>query len=107
MPLTPLTDPLGPKRAAHLLRRATFGASINDIKAYANLTPAVAVSQLFRPATPLPDPLPPVDPLTGQAWGFTPPAGDEDGDYQEYFKGWFIGQMMSSGIAPNLSLPYA
>jgi uncharacterized protein (DUF1800 family) len=107
MPLTPLTGQLGLKRAAHLLRRATFGASIDDIKAYANLTPAVAVSQLFSPTTPLPDPLPPVDPLTGQAWGFTPPAGEEDGDYQEYFKGWFIGQMMSSGIAPNLSLSYA
>lgn len=105
MPLTPLTDQLGLKRAAHLLRRATFGASINDIKAYANLTPAVAVSQLFPSS--LPDPLPPVDPVTGQAWGLIPPAGEEDGDYQEYFKGWFIGQMMSSGIASNLSLPYA
>jgi uncharacterized protein (DUF1800 family) len=109
MPLTPLTDLLGLKRAAHLLRRATFGASIDDIKVYANLTPAVAVSQLFRPTTPLPDPHPPVDPLTGDVWGDDnkAPAGEEDGDYQEYFKGWFIGQMMSSGIAPNLSLPYA
>jgi uncharacterized protein (DUF1800 family) len=105
MPLTPLTDQLGLKRAAHLLRRAAFGAPINLINQFASLTPAAAVSQLLRTA--LPDPLPPIDPLTGQAWGTVPPAGEEDGDYQEYFKGWFLSQMMSSGIAPNLSLAYA
>jgi uncharacterized protein (DUF1800 family) len=118
MPLTPLTDQLGLKRAAHLLRRATFGAPISTIKEFADLTPAAAVSQLLR-AT-LPDPLPPIDPLTGQAWGtgtaidpltgqreIILPAGEEDGEYQEYFKGWFIGQMMSAGIAPESSFAYA
>jgi uncharacterized protein (DUF1800 family) len=110
MPLPELgCDPdcrLGLKRAAHLLRRATFGATKAQIDGYANLTAAEAVTQLFRTA--LPDPALPVDPATGTEWVTTGPVGEtEDGDLQEYFKGWFIGQMMSAGISPTLSLPYS
>lgn len=105
MPLPEYSGTLGLKRAAHLLRRATFGPTKPQIDAFAPLTPIQAIDQLFR--QPLPDPAPPIDPLTGQSWGLIPPAGDEDGDYQEYFKGWFIGQMMSTGVSPDLSLAYS
>jgi uncharacterized protein (DUF1800 family) len=105
MPLPEYTAKLGLKGAAHLLRRATFGATKEQIDVYADLTPAEAITELYEAS--LPEALAPVDPLTGQAWGFTPPAGEEDGDYQEYFKGWFIGQMMSAGVAPDLSLAYS
>jgi uncharacterized protein (DUF1800 family) len=106
MPLPELGGVLGLKRAAHLLRRATFGATKAQIDAYASLTPSQAVTQLFRTA--LPDPALPVDPATGNEWVTTGPVGDtEDGDLQEYFKGWFIGQMMSAGISPSLSLAYS
>jgi uncharacterized protein (DUF1800 family) len=120
MPLLEYTGALDRKGIAHLLRRATFGPTKAQIDAYVddNLTPAEALDLLF-PQT-LPDPLPPIDPLTGVAWGtvnaidpvtgqgqVTLPAGEEDDDYQEYFKGWFIAQMMSAGIDPDLSLAYA
>jgi uncharacterized protein (DUF1800 family) len=106
MPLPELGGVLGLKRAAHLLRRATFGATKAQIDAYASLTPSQAVTQLFR--TVLPDPALPVDPATGNEWVTTGPVGEtEDGDLQEYFKGWFIGQMMSAGISPSLSLSYS
>jgi uncharacterized protein (DUF1800 family) len=106
MPLTEYTGTLGQKRAAHLLRRATFGATKSQIDAFATLTPQAAITQLFRQT--LPDPVLPPDPLTGQPWFNVAPADDEeDGDRQEYFKGWFIAQMMSNGIADNLSLAYS
>src|SRR6187402_1925842 len=98
MPLTEYTGTLGQKRAAHLLRRATFGATKSQIDAFATLTPQAAITQLFRQT--LPEPVLPPDPLTGQPWFNLAPADDEeDGDRQEYFKGWFIAQMMSNGIA--------
>ena len=101
MPLTPLSGTLGLKRAAHLLRRATFGATKQQIDAYAALTPAQAITQLFRQA--LPAPALPIDPKTGQTWvtisGELTDANSEDGDLQEFFKGWFIGQMMNPSLA--------
>ncbi|NJN42609.1 MAG: DUF1800 domain-containing protein [Flammeovirgaceae bacterium] len=92
MPLSEYTGILGTKRAAHLLRRATFGPTINQIETFATLTPAAAILQLFR--QPLPDTPPPIDPDTNEPWvitGITDP-DKEDSEYQEYFKRWFIGQ---------------
>lgn len=97
---------LGLKRAAHLLRRATFGATKDQITAFSNLSAQAAVNALFRSA--LPDPVLPIDPATGSEWvtGETP-AGSEDFELENYFLGWFIGQMMSVGIDENLSLAYS
>src|SRR5690606_34652762 len=98
MPLPEYSGPLGLKRAAHLLRRATFGSTRQDIDSLAPLTPAQATVQLFR--QPLPAPVLPVDPATGTEWvqaGVTD-ANSGDEDLQEFFKRWFIGQMLSTGI---------
>ncbi|MEQ8364245.1 MAG: DUF1800 family protein [Cyclobacteriaceae bacterium] len=107
MPLTELTTPLGLKRAAHLLHRATFGPTKDQIDLYANYTPAQAVNQLFGQT--LPDPILPIDPETGTEWVLTgtTDANSGDRDLQEFFKGWLLGQMLSTGIAPNLSLAYS
>jgi uncharacterized protein (DUF1800 family) len=106
MPLPEYSGTLGLKRAAHLLRRATFGATKSQIDAFATLTPQVAINQLFRQT--LPDPVLPPNPLTGQPWFSTAPSDDEeDGDLQTYFKGWFVAQMMSNGIPDSLSLAYS
>lgn len=107
MPLPEFSGSLGLKRAAHLLRRATFGATKQQIDAFASLTPAQAITSLFRQA--LPDPVLPIDPKTGQEWvlsGVTD-ANSDGGELEEYFKRWFIGQMMSASIAPALSLAYS
>lgn len=103
MPLPEYTGTLGLKRAAHLLRRATFGATKQQIDSFASLTPATAITQLFRQT--LPNPALPVDPDTNLEWVTAPPA-DNDGDLQEYFKGWFIGQMLSVGVT-NTPLAYS
>jgi uncharacterized protein (DUF1800 family) len=107
MPLPEYSGTLGMKRAAHLLRRATFGATKQQIDAFAALTPAQAITALYR--QPLPDPVLPIDPETGQEWvisGVTD-ANSDAGELDEYFKRWFVGQMMSVGIAPSLSLAYS
>lgn len=107
MPLTELTAPLGLKRAAHLLHRASFGPTKDQINLFATYTPAQAVIQLFGQA--LPDPILPIDPETGLEWVLsgTTTSNSGDSDLQEFFKGWLIAQMLSNGIAPNLSLAYA
>jgi uncharacterized protein (DUF1800 family) len=107
MALPELSGTLGLKRAAHLLRRATFGATRQQLDAFALLTPTQAVTQLFR--QPLPDPELPRDPATGQAWCITgtTDANSPDEDLQEYFKRWFISLMLSAGIEPTLSLAWS
>ncbi|ELR73767.1 hypothetical protein C900_01377 [Fulvivirga imtechensis AK7] len=108
MPLTALTGSLGVKRAAHLLRRATFGASKEQIDEFASLTASQAVAQLF--ATDLPDPPLPVDTATNQEWvisGAIEDVNSGDDELQEYFKRWFIGQMVATGVAADLKLSYS
>ncbi len=106
MPLAPLTDTLGTKRAAHLLRRMTFGGSRPQIDALASLTPQQAVDQLLN--TELPDPPLPVDTATGQEWisGVTD-ANSGDRDLQGLFKQWLIGQYLAHGVDENLKSAYS
>lgn len=109
MPLTPHTGPLGRRGAAHLLRRATFGPTITDIRTFSSLTPAVAVARLFRPAAPTPDAPPPIAPGESDSWVITgiTDAQKMEFEYQEYFKQWCIAQMMSAGVPAAQSLAYS
>ncbi len=83
MPLTPFNGTLGPKRAAHLLRRATFGPSLAQVDEFANDNAATAVSKLFAemPLPPEPTPL-----FNG---------GEEEGENSLFFKGWWMKQMLA------------
>lgn len=107
MPLPEYNGTLGLKRAAHMLRRATFGATKQQMDSFAGLTPAQATNLLFRQT--LPDPVLPVDPATNAEWVLTgtTDANSGDSELQEYFKRWFVGQMLSAGINPSLSLAYS
>ncbi|MEQ8927366.1 MAG: DUF1800 family protein [Fulvivirga sp.] len=103
MPLPSLTDTLGQQRAAHLLRRATFGASKAQIDQMAALTPQQAIEQLFD--LNVPEPTLPIDTATGTEWisGVTD-ANSGDDTLQEYLKRWFIGQYMGQSVDENLRL---
>lgn len=104
MPLTELTEPLGLKRAGHLLRRTTFGFTRSDVDTFATLTPRQAAERLYRQLLPMPEP--PIDPRTGDEWvtrGATSANSEED-QLQGYFKAWFIGQMLSVHATPSLAL---
>jgi len=107
MPLTALSGLLGPKRAAHLLRRATFGPTVAELDTFKNMTAAAAVGDIFSKTLPTPDA--PIDKETGTEWvvSGTTDANSGEGELQEYFKGWFLAQMMSSGVDSSMSLQYA
>jgi uncharacterized protein (DUF1800 family) len=90
--LDPISGPLGKKRAAHLLRRATFGPTRPQVDTFATLTAEEAINQLFQP---LPHPEPPVDPQTGLPWVNPKPGPEnsEENDLIAYFVAWHIEQM--------------
>ena len=104
MPLPQLSGTLGKKRAAHLLRRATFGPTKTDIDTFSNYTVSQALNVLFQPVS---EPAPPVNPATGTTWIGTAPSDQEkDSDQIAYFRGWWIGQMAAAGIAENKRLAH-
>ncbi|MBL7871845.1 MAG: DUF1800 family protein [Cyclobacteriaceae bacterium] len=107
MPLPSFGGALGYKRSAHLLHRASFGPTKLQIDSFATLSATQAVALLFQ--QPLPDPAWPIDPETGNEWVITgtTAANSGDSDLQEFFKGWFIGQMLGLGVPPSNSLAYA
>lgn len=90
------------KQAAHLLRRATFGATKTQIDSFVGLGLTGAINTLFpgNNAAP-PAPELPIDPKTGQEWFLsgTTGANSEEADLQGYFHGWLIGLMLSDNIA--------
>lgn len=105
MPLTPLNEILGTKRAAHLLRRATFGANKSQIDDLAGLTPQAAINTLFN--TELPNASLPIDPSTNTEWITGSNNSDSDDDeLQEYFKRWLIGQYLAVGQDEAIKIPY-
>ena len=107
MALTPLTEPLGIKRAAHLLRRATCGGTKQDIDQLAGMTPQAAMPLLFDNT--LPDALPPIDPATGSEWMTTgrTDANSEENELQGYLLRWLLGQYLrTSDLPANQRLAY-
>ena len=92
-------DTLGKKRAAHLLRRATFGANKQQIDLFAQLTPQVALNKLLPPNYSLPDP--PLDTNTGQSWVNPKPVPDVNSGNENLMgqvKAWWLHQMVSSPL---------
>ena len=106
MPLGKLTESLGKKRAAHLLRRACFGASIADIDQFSNLTPQEAFERLY---TDLPDPTPPIDPATGREWVITgtTDANSEGFELNRYLNAWMVDQAIASNVEDSLKISYS
>lgn len=106
MALTPLTDPLSEKNAAHLLRRATFGPTVQQIKDFAGLTVTQAMDKLF--ADPYPTsvdvnyPKPPIDPATSRSWVLPEQrkavvdTNSDQSQLHEFFKAWHTDVMLKS-----------
>ena len=95
--LDPIPGILGEKNAAHLLRRATFGPAIENIKLFAGKTVSEAMDILFT-ETALP--LPPVDPKTGTTWlnpKATPGQNSDASLLIDYFIAWHLELMRTSG----------
>ncbi len=115
MSLTPLNEPLGRTRAAHLLRRACFGASIKEIDAFALLTPAQAFEKLYVTDLPVPEStagaqIPyPIDPKTGVEWittGTVEDVNSEPFELERFLNSWQVGQMLASDVDEEQKLAY-
>ena len=91
MPLAAYTGILGPSRAAHLLRRATFGPTIDQIEQFTSLTGSEAITLLFYDQ--IPDPQLPINPETAQDWLLSGIYGEELGvrGLTDQLIMWFIG----------------
>lgn len=90
--LTPKTNALGMRLAAHLLRRTTYMVTPARIKSFATKTPAQAVAELLQ-TVPAPVVAEPVDPKTGQLWLNTtvePTTGDYE--LKRYVTGWWLNE---------------
>lgn len=95
--LDPFTGNLGEKNASHLLRRATFGPTIEDIKLFSGKTVSQAMDILFTEKA---LPVAPVDPKTGSTWlkpKATPGVNSENSLLIDYFIAWHLDQMRTSG----------
>ncbi|NJK95549.1 MAG: DUF1800 domain-containing protein [Bacteroidales bacterium] len=96
--LNPLSGTLGDKKAAHLLRRATFGSSVSDIKQFAGYTAQQALDVLFE-VKPIPNP--PVDVKTGSTWLAPRSVANTNSEQEmltDYFEAWWLHRMLTSGI---------
>jgi uncharacterized protein (DUF1800 family) len=98
--LNEITGPLGPDRAAHLLRRATFGPTISQIEQFSALDASQAMTLLLDDSAE--DPAPPIDLLTGSTWvdpaGVTGPPHAGSGNSEQdqlfaYFQSWHMDVM--------------
>lgn len=96
MALAQFSGSLGRRNAAHLLRRATFGASKASIDSFSALNVEQAWNLLTSTTT---IPNPPKDLLTGLSWLPKPEEGvnSEGFELLRYFKAWALVQMCNSG----------
>ena len=102
--LTAISGALGTKNAAHFLRRTTFGPTRTSIDDFATKT----VSEAFASITvPLTVPAAPIDPQTGENW-LPKPDDTNSGDESlfEYFKGWFMERMRTTGSNINEKMTF-
>ena len=87
-------EKLSTAQAAHLLRRTTWGATPQEINAFAQKSLTEAVTALLQ--TPATAPAPPVDPATGQPWLNEPFAPGQQGlepQRKAYVGLWWLHQM--------------
>lgn len=103
--LTPLTGPLGHRRAAHLLRRASYRYTKAAIDQLATLPAGAAVTSLLvahplQMTQPVFDPLgnDPNDPVTNETWllptGLPLPNGSDDPLLRRYVMGWWVNEAL-------------
>ncbi len=96
---------LGTQHAAHLLRRATLGATKQQIDQFAQLTAPAAMARLLK-KNPLPSP--PVDSATGQSWVNPKPteANSNGGDLQRQLNSWWTHQMATQPLSVHEKMTF-
>lgn len=98
--LNPISGALGAQKAAHLLRRATFGPKLQDISTFSGMTAQAAFTALTQTQA---IPALPIDPISGSDWVFPNTANSNQNaeTLSNYTRSWWMENMRSSG--PNLT----
>ncbi len=98
--LSPITGPLGKQRAAHLLRRATMGPTLQDITTFSSYTGQTAFNALVQND---PSPAFPIDPNTGTDWIYpnVPDPAQINDIWSDLTRSWWLSNIKNSG--PNLT----
>lgn len=105
--LDPYTVPLTANKAAHLLRRATFGPTRQEITAFTGLNPGTAVDQLFANVSYTASPPPPID-LTPTSPNYRQPLmsypfiSAKSGEHSVHLRYWWVGLMMLQNGKPSV-----
>ncbi len=102
--LNEITGVLGRTQAAHLLRRATFGPTIQEIDQFAAYTATEAMDLLLDDSAE--NPVPPIDTTTGMTWvdptGVNGPAKAaaerEQDELFEFFQSWHMDVMRQAPL---------
>ena len=98
--LSPITGLLGKQRAAHLLRRATMGPTLQDITTFSSYTGQAAFDALLQND---PSPAFPIDPNTGTDWIYpnVPDPAQINDIWSDLTRSWWLSNIKNSG--PNLT----
>ena len=94
--LNPFVGTLGGQKAAHMLRRATFGPQIQEIQLFSTLTAAAAFQLLITPQI---APALPIDYLSGTDW-VSPNVKDPNRNsdtLSKFTSAWWMDSMRLSG----------
>ena len=96
---------LGTQNAAHLLRRATLGATKQQIDQFAQLTAPAAMARLLKHNL---LPPPPMDPATGQSWVNPKPteANSEGSELQRQLNAWWTHQMATQPLSVHEKMTF-
>ncbi|MCF2487395.1 DUF1800 family protein [Dyadobacter sp. CY347] len=100
-------SPLTSRQAAHLLRRATFGPTPDEITQFTGLTAQNAVQKLFDNVSVTATPPPPVvmdqnSSIAGQTFMEKPFDYQRRFEYSYFVKYWWIGLMADQNGAPSI-----
>ncbi|MCU0355481.1 MAG: DUF1800 domain-containing protein [Cytophagales bacterium] len=93
--LNPVSGALGASRAAHLLKRLTYGPTPQQTAALAGMGAAAALNQLFAFT------LPPPPSYEGDVWVTRPPVEGSmlERNVDGYLKKWWLGKMLADNTA--------
>jgi uncharacterized protein (DUF1800 family) len=103
--LDPHTLPLTAKTASHLLRRATFGPTKQEISSFTGLSAADAVDLLISNGSYTVSPPPPVemnDSDSGEQFLTKPFNGNRNYDFFLFVRYWWIGLMTQQNGHPSI-----
>ncbi len=94
--INPYTGTLGEKGASHLLRRVTFGPTLEEIKQFAVMPPATAMGLIFKNEV---EPSVPLFPPTGQPVSEKPLEDVNQFELIDTVRGWWLERMRTGGVS--------